>query len=285
MRARFVILTLLLMLLVTGVVGAADRPKTTLDRLDQIDASLLMVRRPLVANLTGAAEVPGPGDPDGSGFALLYARPNNTTLCFVIAADKIAAPTAAHIHDAAAGMSGPVVITFSPVNAGASIGCLTGQDAMLITDILANPADYYVNVHNSEYPGGAIRGQLALGTRASTATLTGAAEVPGPGDPDGSGRALVTSIPGTTFLCYAVEVADIAAATAAHIHQAPAGMSGGVVVALDTPSDGFSAKCDDSVSAETIAAIRQNPQDYYINVHNSEYPGGAVRGQLANLTP
>ncbi len=32
--------------------------------------------------------------------------------------------------------------------------------ATLLAEIAANPADYYVNVHNTRFPGGAVRGQL-----------------------------------------------------------------------------------------------------------------------------
>ena len=74
-------------------------------------------------------------------------------------------------------------------------------------------------------------------------------------------------------------VADIAPAAAAHIHRAPAGVNGPVVVPLSAPTDGFASGCAEA-DAELIQEIRQMPEAFYVNVHNAEFPGGAVRGQL-----
>ena len=118
------------------------------------------------------------------------------------------------------------------------------------------------------------------GGRPLSATLTGAAERPGPGDPDGSGTATLRVNPGQREICYELTVADIATATAAHIHVAPATEPGPVVVPLAAPSDGSSSACAD-VDRDLAKAIIKNPQDYYVNVHNAAFPGGAVRGQLS----
>lgn len=114
--------------------------------------------------------------------------------------------------------------------------------------------------------------------RPLSAELTGAAEVPGPGDPDGFGTAVVTLNQGQKQICFSIEVADIAPPAAAHIHIGTADVSGGVVVNLDIATNGL-AGC---VLAEsgTIKAIRQHPDEYYVNVHNADFPPGAIRGQL-----
>lgn len=111
------------------------------------------------------------------------------------------------------------------------------------------------------------------------ASLSGAAEVPGPGDPDGQGAAHFSMKPGK--LCYEIRgLNGIATATAAHIHRGASGVSGPPVVMLETPPAGNSKACAD-VTDEVAAEIRANPAGFYINVHNAEYPAGAVRGQLA----
>ncbi len=128
--------------------------------------------------------------------------------------------------------------------------------------------------HRSHRPTGRRRRGRPLNT-----ALTGAAEAPSPGDPDGSGTAALRVNPGTGVICYTLTVTDIEPATAAHIHEAPAGTAGPVVQGLDAPADGRSSNC--VTVARTLARdIVANPADYYVNVHNAEYPAGAVRGQL-----
>ena len=118
------------------------------------------------------------------------------------------------------------------------------------------------------------------GGRLLTTTLTGAEEVPGPGDPDGMGFAAVTVNPGKGLVCYELSVSGIAPATGAHIHEAPFGEVGDVVVTLKPPTDGFSSGCVE-VGRALAKDILKNPADYYVNVHNAEFPGGALRGQLS----
>ena len=117
------------------------------------------------------------------------------------------------------------------------------------------------------------------GGRPLTADLTGAAEVP-PADPDGSGSALVTVNIGQREVCWDLSVSDIEPANAAHIHVGPAGVNGPVVVPLSPPTDGSSSGCAD-VDRALAKDILQHPEEYYVNVHNEEFPGGAVRGQLS----
>jgi len=125
----------------------------------------------------------------------------------------------------------------------------------------------------------AAQDAIAQGRPFST-TLSGAVEVPGPGDPDGSGEAFVTLNHGQGEICYQLSVNDIAPATAAHIHVGPAGVAGPVVVGLVAPTGGDSSACA-SVDRELIKAIIHDPSNYYVNVHNAQFPAGAVRGQLS----
>jgi hypothetical protein len=93
----------------------------------------------------------------------------------------------------------------------------------------------------------ALTSVAANGGRKFTTTLTGAAEVPGPGDPDGSGTVTLRLNPGQGQVCWEIQVSDITLpAIAAHIHEAPFGVAGPVVVPLFPPvpdESGFSSGC------------------------------------------
>ena len=127
----------------------------------------------------------------------------------------------------------------------------------------------------------ALAAQAAGGGRPFDTALTGAAEVPGPGDPDGSGEVVLTLNPGLGQVCFQLTVSDIAPATAAHIHEAPVGVAGPVVVGLTPPPTGGSSSGCVSADREEIKEIIQHPEEYYVNVHNADFPSGAVRGQLS----
>jgi len=94
-------------------------------------------------------------DDDGYGSGLQSAEPDRT-----VAGVRHRRRTAAHIHEAPAGAPGPVVVTLAPPTSGESSGCVSA-DRELIVEILRDPAAYYVNVHNAEFPAGAVRGQLS----------------------------------------------------------------------------------------------------------------------------
>ena len=117
------------------------------------------------------------------------------------------------------------------------------------------------------------------GGRPIEAEMTGAAERPGPGDPDGSGTAEFRINPGQGEVCYTLTVSNIEPATLAHIHRAPPTAPGPIVVHLAAPTDGSSSGCASGSRALAMELIR-NPGAFYVNVHNQPFPAGAVRGQL-----
>lgn len=110
--------------------------------------------------------------------------------------------------------------------------------------------------------------------------LTGAAHGVGLGDPDGSGTAELLIDPDQGRFCYILTVDGIAPAQLAHIHKSPVGQAGGpIVVPLEAPTDGDSEDCM-AIAPELARSLLRTPAAYYVNVHNAEFPAGAVRGQL-----
>ena len=120
-------------------------------------------RASLMVTMTGIQEVPGPGDPDGSGTVELRVVPNDNNVCWNLYARGIDAATAAHIHRGAAGVAGPPVVTLTtPDAAGRSQGCATVTPE-LARQLAMQAYGFYVNVHTAPHPAGAIRGQLRGG--------------------------------------------------------------------------------------------------------------------------
>ena len=115
----------------------------------------LAAKATLVSTLNGASETGG-GDADGSGSLTADVDADSGDFCFTLTVSKIAKATMAHIHSGAAGTNGPPVITIDV----ATDECVA-VDPEVLKAIVAAPANYYVNVHNAEFPAGAIRGQLA----------------------------------------------------------------------------------------------------------------------------
>jgi len=235
--------------------------------------------------LVGETETPA-GDPVGTGSATIRMRLNQGQVCFRLSVQNLGQePAAAHIHRGATGESGPVVI---PLRIGS--GCVAASRA-LVREILRNRDSFYVNVHTAEFPGGAVRGQLAGTTPAAagrtfSVALTGAQECTnqgtcGVGDPDGAGTATFRFRPDNQ-VCYRFRVQNIQLpSVGAHIHRAPRGQNGPIVVPFDAPNaSGVSAGCVAGNPA-VVQEILANPANFYANVHTRDFPAGAVRGQLA----
>jgi hypothetical protein len=114
--------------------------------------------RPLQATLLPDNQIP-PTESNGSGTALVTLNSGQGEVCWDISVSNLTTPVIlAHIHQGDAETNGPIVVDFNePVNG--LHGCVPA-DAALIKDIRKHPADYYVNVHTTMFPGGEVRGQL-----------------------------------------------------------------------------------------------------------------------------
>ncbi|MCA9285809.1 MAG: CHRD domain-containing protein [Phycisphaerales bacterium] len=134
--------------------------------------------------------------------------------------------------------------------------------------------------------GGVVALALATSAFATVHTfdlnMTGDQEVPNPGDPDGLGTGTLSIDDATNIVSWSIAYSNIAAPTMMHIHTGAAGVNGGVLVSLGVATTGGPGTLVNSVptSGANVATILNNPPGFYVNIHNSAFPAGAIRGQL-----
>ena len=235
--------------------------------------------RAFAVAMTGTAETPA-GDPVATGAAIFRLRAGQGQVCYQVAVKNLPPAVAAHIHRGGSGTAGPVVIPLNTPNAaGASSGCAPAARP-LVRAILAAPASFYANVHTAEFPGGAVRGQLAGTSTASFGTVF-SLDLKGTSEPNATGTGVLRILKDTSTVCYRLHAANVTLPTvAAHIHRGGATVNGPVVVPFTAPgADGNSSGCTNA-DAALIGEIIGNPAGFYVNVHTKEHPAGAIRAQL-----
>jgi len=127
--------------------------------------------RKFVTALTGQAEIAGgalTADMDGTGTAQVFVNHGQRRVCWNLTnLSNLDTLVAAHIHEAASNATGGIKISFFHFGEPIDLeGCTEGTathpfDRARLKDIIQHPQNYYVNIHTSAYPGGAIRGQLS----------------------------------------------------------------------------------------------------------------------------
>lgn len=132
---------------------------------------------------------------------------------------------------------------------------------------------------------------VAEGGRKMSTPMSGAEEcsnatppVCGVGDPDGTGTGTITVNVGQDRVCWEFTVANIDPPTRGHIHKAPAGSNGPIVVDFFNAAAGAVGPLTGCTTAPLgralLGDIIRNPSAYYLNLHNPAFPAGAIRGQL-----
>ncbi|MDT7782998.1 MAG: hypothetical protein QOF58_1417 [Pseudonocardiales bacterium] len=258
----------------------------------------------LSADLDGKQEVPAPngaavGDEDGSAKALVEVRGDRIT--FALDWKNTSPLTLGHIHEGVAGQNGAVKVPLFGTAMPDTITSAAGQvivDAKLAEDIRKNPQGFYVNLHSTEFGGGAVRGQLKPLTRRVNpldiikggklhAFANGAQEVPVAGGPavgDKDGQAVTFVQPRGANLDFSLAWVNIAAPTLGHVHQGAAGQNGAVKITFfgtAIPQGIFAVSGSVANADKTVLdELRKNPKGFYSNIHTGEFPGGAVRGQF-----
>ena len=99
------------------------------------------------------------GDLDASGMVRLAVDPGKRQICYDFSVSGLSTPLMAHIHRGSSQNIGPSVVTLFTGPGGELDGCLDWTRERL-AEIVANPSNFYVNLATTEFPDGAIRGQL-----------------------------------------------------------------------------------------------------------------------------
>ena len=202
--------------------------------------------------------------------------------------------TDAHIHEAAFGVSGNIVIPLmngADLNLSPESGSAEGSIAYnqtLFTRILAGPANFYVNLHSNAAPLGFARGQLGAKPETFVADLRSENEVPQrPAGDTGTFRAVFSGIHECTY-SLTVNSPPVGDVLDSHVHDGAAGATGTVLI--DLLGTGENAIVDSTINGDanftgrTLARLLASDLDFYCNVHTAAAPDGVVRGQLQRIT-
>ncbi len=217
-----------------------------------------------------------------------------------------------HIHSAPVGENGPVVIDSGLTSVSSSTGSGsivlpavtldTPDQIAVLNEILANPQLFYLNIHTPDNPAGAIRGQATTETLFYRATLLPENEVPAVTGLNASASVLITLdvtrdssgniTSGAIMFDANHQFPGSVTFNGFHIHSGIAGQNGPVVISsglttIDSPTGvGSITKIVSLATTQEVLDILKgvvtNPQAFYVNLHTSVNPGGAVRGQLTD---
>lgn len=119
------------------------------------------------AEMSGAAVKNSQGG-DVDGLAALHLtsiEASQGKLCFKASWTRLGAVTGLFLYEGAQGATGKQVAKLlGPTRSSSANGCTTGISATTLGKIEANPVAYFAAITTSEYPSGAVRGQLSGGS-------------------------------------------------------------------------------------------------------------------------
>lgn len=222
-----------------------------------------------------------------------------------------------HIHEGAATINGPVRFD-TGLSAANPVAFATGKGVVDLTvtitatnleafkRFIANPAGFYVNLHTTENPGGAIRGQILKLEEAVaiTVNMSTANEVPPITTATASGVATILVTPvrnpttgaligGNVTFSMSYDLPVNSTIVGLHIHRGDAGVNGPVVIntginsttnAITLPTGkgslAITSAANTTLSFEAMRDLLANPSGFYVNLHTSDFPNGIIRSQL-----
>jgi hypothetical protein len=233
--------------------------------------------------LSAKHENPAPAGRNETGTATIQLLSDNT-IKYTINVTGLAAADAltnAHIHVGNVITNGPVVQGLDPVFSGSTAtGTLTNLRTTFIDSLKSDVNELYFNVHSTQVPGGLVRGQMNIGIdMAVDVALSGTNEVP-PVVTTASGIALLR-LTTDKKLYSRITVNNLEAGDAllfAHIHKAPIGVNGSVIVDLAANAADFGVIKMTTLTDLLVTSVKVDP--VYVNAHSTMHPGGVVRGQI-----
>lgn len=194
----------------------------------------------------------------------------------LVCTHDVDSPTLMHIHRAPAGANGDIVFDLgdptSPV-----IATWSGMTPPDVADLLAG--NFYLNIHTSGRPSGAIRGQILSRTVDTVAFTADASQVVPPGDT--AATANCTADLSTNADQLAIDCThNFPAPDAAHVHQAPRGENGPIVHTFASPASPIN---------ENVPLTPRLVADFaatflYLDIHGAggdEETATEIRGQIA----
>lgn len=246
------------------------------------------------ATINGAQETPPTTSP-ATGYAVMMYDVSKNTYDLIVTVNNLANTIAnSHIHEAASGTAGSVVVPFG----GESLYTRSGNTVMaeFKGTYTGNPKTLlsggaYYNIHTSQYPGGEVRGQLVPQPKRLTAIISAAAEQAA--QPAGTtinsnawGAAVVWYDPVANTVSTRINLFNFTnTLTNSHFHEAAAGTSGGVVTPLGGASvytangnGSYSGTFDNTTYGGNPITLLSGGS--YVNFHSNVYPGGEIRGQV-----
>jgi len=231
--------------------------------------------------------------------------------------------TGLHLHNAAVGVNGPVVIDSGLNNSTRAVTVPGGVGNIFriaeipstdtagiaaLTGLMADPTQFYINLHTSVNPGGVMRGQLSKNLYVFFNTMNGAEEVPPTNtgavaysmtyvraDRDSTGNI----VSGAVSFNANFNMNGPTTFTGFHIHNQKFGVNGSVVINTGIGAGAASVVSDTGVGAinrvvnidssnqtalDALRGLVQNPELYYVNLHTTVFTGGIIRQQLAQET-
>ena len=227
--------------------------------------------------------------------------------------------TGLHIHNAAGGVNGPVVIGTDINNSTRAITNVTRGTVFRVVDVdstntagltaleglMSDPTQYYINIHTTANTGGAMRGQLSSNEYAFFNRMTQAEEVPPTGVSGTADSMTIVRVnrdttgnitDGVVGFNVSYDMGGAITFQGLHIHNARFGVNGSVVINTGLSAgnpvvddDGFGSvnrpvTVTGGVALDSMKGLLENPENYYVNIHSSTFTGGIVRSQLTRET-